>query len=216
MFLILLMGALMMCGMTASAGFRKVKVGNHTGYRYYTSKTKYIKGKNNGKTYEQWTFKTIGTKKRYTYCFDANGFMLTGWHRLTTKSANGKWYWYYFDRNGRMFKNRTKNGHYLQKDGRMLTNDWKNNVYYGEDGAAVPGYRQDVKGGFKKTKKGVKYLQEDGTYAAKTWKCIKDSEGKYYWYYFYSTGYMAKSKWVGDHYVDAHGRWLVNKKKTKK
>lgn len=205
-FLLLMLCTVMLCGVSVNAGFRRMSNGK---YRYYTSKTKYIKGKSNGKAYQRWTFKTIGKKgKRYTYCFDENGYMLTGWQNLTTKSSGGKYYWYYFDKNGRMFKNRTKNGHYLQKNGQMLTNGWMNGTYYGEDGAAIAGYRQDVNNGFKTTKKGTKYMQADGTYAAKKWLCIKDSEGKYYWYYFYSSGYMAKNTWVGNSFVDANGRLI--------
>lgn len=180
-------------------------------YRYYTSKKTYLKGKKTGPEYARWTFKTIGKKKRYTYCFDADGYMQTGWKRLTTKASKGVWDWYYFDRNGRMYKNRTKNGHYLQKNGKMLTNGWKNGVYYGEDGAAVQGYKQDVRNGFVKKKKGMKYMQPDGTFAAKKWCCIKDSEGRYYWYYFYSNGFMAKDKWLGNHFVDQWGRWVGNR-----
>lgn len=209
-FVLVFLCVLLICGMTASAGFRKMKNGK---YRYYTSKTTYLKGNRTDQSYQRWTFCTIGKKGgRYTYCFDENGYMLTGWQRLTTKASGGKWYWYYFDRNGRMYKDRKKNGHYLQKNGQMLVNDWKNGVYYGEDGAAVAGYRQDVRNGFVKTKKGMKYRQPDGTFAAKKWVCVKDSEGKYYWYYFYSSGLMAKNKWLGNHFVDAHGRWIADRK----
>lgn len=207
---LLMFCAVLVCGVSASAGFRKMNNGK---YRYYTSKKKYVKGKLTSKPYQKWTFKTIGKKgKRYTYCFDEKGYMLTGWQRLTTKSAKGVYYWYYFDKNGRMYKNRTKNGHYLQKNGQMLTNGWKNGVYYGKDGSAIAGYRADVKNGFEKTKKGTKYMQADGTYATKKWLCIKDTEGKYYWYYFYSSGYMAKDTWVGNSFVDANGRLVGTRK----
>lgn len=187
--------------MQANAGFRRQNNGK---YRYYTTRTggKYVKS----------CFKNIKKgNKTYTYHFDANGYMSTGWKKIR---SGGKVYHYYFDRNGRMFKNRTKNGHYLQKNGRMLINDYApNGKYYGADGSEIPGYRKDVKNGFKKTKKGYKYRQQDGTYATKTWKCIKDSEGKYYWYYFYSNGIMAKNKWVGSKWVDKQGRWVPGKTK---
>ncbi len=215
-FLALLIFTIMLCGVTASAGFRKKKdpTDGKYYYYYYTSKNTYIHGVKGSGDYRQWQFKNIRSNGSvYTYCFDADGHMLTGWKKLTTKSAKGTYYWYYFDRNGRMYKNRTKNGHYLQKNGRMLTNNWHGGIYYGEDGAAIANYQQDVKSGFKKSKKGTKYKKADGTYAAKEWLCIKDSRGKYYWYYFYSSGYMAKKTWVGDHYVDAHGRWLANRTK---
>lgn len=200
--------------MSASAGFRKVKVKENGQYRYYyryyTSKTKYLKGKktaNAATAYKRWVFKNIRKNgKTYTYCFDEKGNMQVGWKYLTTKSCKGQWYWFYFDNSGRMLKNRTKNGHYLQGNGRMLTDNWHNGIYYGEDGSAISGYKQDVKNGFRKTKKGVRYMQADGTYAQKKWVCIKDSLGKRYWYYFYSNGYMAKNKWVGSRHVDKNGR----------
>ncbi|SDG74072.1 hypothetical protein [Marvinbryantia formatexigens] len=213
-FLVLLFLLALVPAVTVNAGFRRVKVKENGAYRYYyryyTSKTRYLKGSrttDNAAAYKRWVFKNIKKNgKTYTYCFDENGYMQVGWKRLTTKACKGAWYWYYFDNSGRMLKSRTKNGHYLQSNGRMLTNDWHNGIYYGEDGSAVSGYRQDVKNGFRKTKKGVKYRQADGTYAQKKWVCIKDSLGKYNWYYFYSSGYMAKNTWVGSRHVDKNGR----------
>lgn len=187
--------------MQANAGFRRQSNGK---YRYYTTKT--------GKKYVKSCFKNIRKNgKIYTYHFDANGYMSIGWKKIRSV---GKIYYYYFDRNGRMFKNRTKNGHFLQKNGRMLVNDYApNGKYYGGDGSEIPGYKKDIKNGFKKVKKGYKYLQPDGIYAKKTWKCIKDSENRYYWYYFYSNGIMAKNEWVGSKWVDKQGRWVPGKTK---
>lgn len=184
---------------TVNAGFLKQKSGK---YRYYTSTQNYKKGicvkgkfiniKKNGKT--------------FTYYLDPKtGDMARGWKKI---KVGGRQSWYYFDSNGRMIKNRTKNGHYLGKDGRMVTDKMVNGVYYGSDGSAIPDYKQA--GAFVKTKKGIKYRQPDGTYAAKTWKCIKDGAG-YHWYYFYSSGYMAKDKWLGDKYVNRDGQWEPNR-----
>ena len=180
---------------TAQAGFRKdAQTGK---YRYYTS--------SNGKKYVVGKFKNIKSNgKTYTYYFDGSGYMVTGWKQI--KAGDGKTYWYYFDRNGRMFKNRTKNGHYLKKNGRMLTCGTHNGIYYGADGSAVPGYQKKAKPGFKKTKKGIKYMQADGTYAQKKWVCVREKNGRSYWYYFYSTGYMAKNKWIGSRHVGKNGR----------
>lgn len=213
-FLALFLLLALLPAMTVNAGFRRVRVKENGTYRYYyryyTSKTKYLKGtktSNKAAAYRRWVFKNIKKNgKTYTYCFDEKGYMQVGWKKLTTKAAKGVWYWYYFDNSGRMLKNCTKNGHYLQSNGRMLTNGWHGSTYYGDDGSAVAGYRADVKNGFKKTKKGTKYRQADGTYAQKKWVCIKDSQGKYYWYYFYSSGYMAKNTWVGSRHVDKNGR----------
>ncbi|MDO4523063.1 MAG: hypothetical protein Q4B57_07960 [Eubacteriales bacterium] len=207
--LIMVMTALLL-GVSASAGFRRMPNGK---YRYYISATQYISGSKDAGDYAQWTFKTIGEGKRYTYCFDSEGYMLTGWQLLTTISDNNVYHWYYFDRNGRMFKNRTKNGHYLQKNGQMLTNGRYQGVYYGEDGSVVEGYKKKVKPGFRRGKKGTKYMQADGTFAAKKWLCIKNKAGKSYWHYFYGTGYMAKKTWVGSHYVDKYGRLVSGKVK---
>lgn len=185
----------------ANAGFRKQANGK---YRYYTTKT--------GSKYLKFCFKNIRSNgKVYTYYFDSDGYMAKGWKKIR---VSGRVYQYYFDRNGRMFKSRTKNGHYLQSNGRMLVNGFApNGAYYGADGSLVPDYKKDVRGGFQKTKKGYKYRQPDGTYAQKVWKCIKDSEGNYYWYYFYSNGIMAKNEWVGTQWVDKQGRWVPEKKR---
>lgn len=203
MMLCLLLGL----GRSVDAGFRKEENGR---YRYYTSETTYLKGISGGALEKSWIFKNLKSNgKVYTYAFDADGYMLTGWQKLYTTVKNEKagWFYYYFDRNGRMYKDRTKNGHYLQKNGRMLTQGWHNGTYYNKAGEAVKDYQADVKQGFKKTKKGIKYLLPDGTYAAKTWLAIKDSTGRYYWYYFYGNGYLAKDTIIGGRYVDKNGRW---------
>lgn len=199
---------------TASAGFRRVAVREDGRtklyYRYYTSKTEYIRGRDirGGRyAYLRWTFKNLRSNGTvYTYCFDENGYMLTGWHKLTTKASDGEWHWYYFDDNGRMYKNRTKNGHYLQANGQMLENGYDGETYYGEDGSRVDGYDPEAEQGLEESDGGTKYMQADGTYAEKKWVCMKDESGKYGWYYFYSNGMMAKDTWVGSRYVDENGR----------
>lgn len=209
--LILMLLCLMLVpAVTVNAGFQRQPNGK---YRYYTSKKNYRKG-----LYVKGKFINIRKgKKVYTYYFDPqNGYMVTGWKQLNVKmKKNGKSQmvksWYYFDPNGRMFKNRTKNGHYLKSDGRMAVNELIKGVYYGSDGSAVPGFKKE--GTFVKTGKGTRYLQPDGTYAAKTWKCLKDG-GRRYWFYFYSTGYMAKDRWLGEKYVDKYGHWIPDKKKN--
>ena len=52
----------------------------------------------------------------------------------------------------------------------------------------------------------TKYRNVDGTYSAKTWQSIKG-----YWYYFYSTGYMATNAQLGEYYVDKSGHMVKNK-----
>ena len=204
---VLLLFLLLGMGVSANAGFQKEANGK---YRYYTSKTTYLKGNTDGPLEKKWTFKNLSSNgKLYTYAFDTEGYMLTGWQKLytTVRNENAGWFYYYFDRNGRMYKDRTKNGHYLQKNGRMLTQGWHDGVYYNAAGEVVKDYQADVKQGFRKTKKCIKYRKPDGTYAQKTWLAIKDSTGKYHWYYFYGNGYMAKDTFIGDRYVDKNGRW---------
>ena len=52
----------------------------------------------------------------------------------------------------------------------------------------------------------AKQRNVDGTYSAKTWQSIKG-----YWYYFYSTGYMATNAQLGEYYVDKSGHMVKNK-----
>lgn len=200
-FALLLSLLVLLPAMQANAGFRRQSNGK---YRYYTTRT--------GRTYLKSCFKNIKAgRNTYTYHFDKNGYMSKGWTKI---KSSGTVHTYYFDRNGRMLKDCTKNGHYLQKNGRMLRKGFgPDGSYYGADGSVVPGYKKDVKNGFQKTKKGYKYRQPDGAYAQKTWKCIKDSEGRYYWYYFYSNGIMAQNKWVGSRWVDKQGRWVPGMKR---
>lgn len=213
-FALLLLMLVLIPSVTVSAGFRKVRVRENGKYRYYyryyTSETNYIKGKRVShkiNAYKQWVFKNIRRDgKVYTYCFNEKGYMLTGWQKLTTKATRGQWFWYYFDANGRMYKNRTKNGHYLQGNGRMLVNGWHGSTYYGPDGSVIPGYDPDAQNGFVTTPDGMKYMQADGTFAEKKWLCIQDSLGKRYWYYFYGNGIMAQNTWVGSRHVDENGR----------
>ena len=68
------------------------------------------------------------------------------------------------------------------------------------------GSRQKYKAKFIKTAQGTKYRNVDGTYSAKTWQSIKG-----YWYYFYSTGYMATNAQLGEYYVDKSGHMVKNK-----
>lgn len=203
----LLLALLLAFGMTAEAGFRKLPNGK---YRYYTSRTRYLKGKTTGALNERWTFKNIRYKgKKYTYCFDTNGYRLTGWQRLYTKASDGTtgWSCYYFNRNGQMLKNGKKGGSYFLGNGRLVNGYGKNGNYYGLDGIETEA--PDSGGRFVTNKKGTRYRQADGSFVTKTWKCIREnSSSPYYWYYFYSNGYMARNRWVGNHFVDKNGRWI--------
>ncbi len=191
---VLLLCVLAVPALTANAGFRRMPNGK---YRYYTSQKSYLKG----------TFKNIRKDgKTYTYYFDKKGRMAVGWKQI---KRGKKTHWYYFDANGRMFKNRTKNGHYLQGNGQMLTDGWHNGAYYGKDGAEIPGYVE--KGKFVKDEKGTMYQKPDGTFAQSEWVCVPNKKGKKFWYYFYSTGYMAEDTWVGSRHVNKKGQMDAGK-----
>lgn len=195
--------ALLLCltlfpAVTANAGFRRQADGK---YRYYTSQTSYIRN----------DFMEIHNGNQTdTYYFDAQGNMVTGWKQIRVRTRDDEgtlgfaWHWYYFDSNGRMLKDYSKNDHYLKEDGRMASAEWIDTNYYSKDGVLVPGYQGEP--GFQKVKKDVKYRKADGKFAAKEWRCIKGDDGKYHWQYFYSNGKMAKNTWVGSRHVDQDGK----------
>ncbi len=173
--LISMMLCILFAGMTASAGFRKMPNGK---YRYYTSANKYLSGKKSdvAESTSRWTFKRLEYKgKKYTFCFDERGYMLTGIKTIYTneKGLGLGWHTYRFANNGRLV-------------------------------GIVPKKGEKVTGKFVKKKKGTKFKLTGGTYVVKQWVVIKGN-----WYYFYSTGYMAKDTMVGTHFVDKNGR-LVN------
>ncbi len=139
------------------------------------------------------------TYKGYTYYFNQDGFAQTGWLAL------GKDY-YFFDANGAMAKKTWINQYYFQANGKMAVSKWINkNTYVGTDGRVIPGYKRKSKAKFVTDSRGTRYRNYDGTFSAQTWQCIK---GK--WYYFYSNGYMAKSRRIGRFYVNKRGEMLVN------
>ena len=104
--------------------------------------------------------------------------------------------------------------YYLLKNGKMAKKRWVTDSegiksYVGADGRQIPNYNKKVKSGMKKTAKGTRFLQADGSYAASQWLCYKGS-----WYYFYRNGYMAKSSFIGKRYVGRTGKMIVNRTMT--
>lgn len=148
-------------------------------------------------TYLKKTFKTI---KGYKYYFDNEGYVHTGWLKY------GKNH-YFFDASGAMVTNRWIGSYYLQKNGRMAVSKWVDGKYVGKNGAVIPGYQKKSKAKFVTNAKGTRYRNYDGKYSKKTWQCIK---GK--WYYFYSSGYMARKTRLGKFYVGKNGQMVINKK----
>lgn len=152
--------------------------------------------------------------KGYTYYFDKNGYVCTGWTEI------GK-YTYYFDSSGAMVTETWVNNRYLVKNGRMARSRWVTDSdgirsYVGKDGVRIDNYKKNVKVGLKKTKKGYRFRQADGSYASAQWVRWKGA-----WYYFYDNTYMATQAFIGNHYVGRNGkmvtsRWVtIGKKKYK-
>ena len=138
--------------------------------------------------------------KGYTYYFNADGTVHTGWLDL-----NGKRY--FFSESGAMLTSQWIGDKYLLKNGQMARSRWVDHrsAYVDKNGnRAAVGRKYKAK--FIKTKGGTKYRNIDGTFSAKTWQSIKGN-----WDYFYSTGYMATSTQLGSYYVDKKGRMVKNK-----
>lgn len=105
-----------------------------------------------------------------------------------------------------MLRNQWIGNKYLLKNGEMARNRWVDNhsAYVNKKGVHIASSKK-YKAKFVKTDRGTKYRNADGTYSAKTWQRIKG-----HWYYFYSTGYMAKDRQLGSFYVNKKGQMLVN------
>ncbi|MGI6068807.1 MAG: phosphodiester glycosidase family protein [Blautia sp.] len=176
----------------------------------------------------------IRYKGNYYYC-RPNGKMVTGWFQNTRskkwyyfngsgvmarngwKSLGGKWY--YFQKNGVMYKGWLK-----------LGNTW---YYLGSNGAMYKGWRSvggkkyyfDSSGRMAASKwlkynDGWYYVGSSGAQLRSSWLKL---DGKWYYlgkygkmvtgwcsiggkkYYFYSSGVMAASTWIGNYYVGSDG-----------
>ncbi len=147
------------------------------------------------------TFKKIGKK---TYYFNKKGYASTGFQKIDG-------FYYFFDSNGVMLKSEWRAGRFFKKNGCMAVNEFVRDesgqkVYVGKDGQIIENFKKSRKAKFIKTPKGTRYRNLDGTYSRHTWQCINKR-----WYYFYSSGYLARSKKLGKFYVDRNGRMVTNK-----
>ena len=119
-------------------------------------------------------------------------------------------FYYYFDSTGAMLRSEWRANRYFLSNGRMAVNqyvkDVSGRVYVGKDGTPVENYSKSRPAKFIKDSKGFRYRNLDGTYSRKTWQCIKGS-----WYYFYSSGYMARRTKLGRYYVGINGKMVTNK-----
>ena len=97
--------------------------------------------------------------------------------------------------------------YFIKEDGLKATSSWINRSYVDKDGKKVVGsfiYDENYKSYF--------YLKADGNYAENQWLEIG---GK--WYYFKEWGYMAKSEWKGNYYINPSGamakkEWIYDNK----
>ena len=153
------------------------------------------------------------------YCFDAQGWMKTGW-QYKDKT------WYYFKADGAMQTGwflEKGTWYYLNADGTMAKG-WKyvNKVWYylENNGAMQTGWLTECGNRY--------YLNTDGKMAVNSWQKV---DGK--WYYMDKNGVMQKSKWINGiyyvkddgsmavsewvdqdrYYVDANGVWVKGKTK---
>ena len=83
--------------------------------------------------------------------------------------------WYYFKAGGYMAKNQWKDRYYLKDNGQMAINEWVHTPQ-------------------------AFFAKSDGSYAENQWLEIN---GK--WYYFKAGGYMAKSEWKGNYFLNPNG-----------
>ena len=83
--------------------------------------------------------------------------------------------WYYFKAGGYMAKNQWKDRYYLKDNGQLAINEWVHTTQ-------------------------AFFAKSDGSYAENQWLEIN---GK--WYYFKASGYMAKSEWKGNYYLNPNG-----------
>lgn len=142
--------------------------------------------------------------KGYTYYFDKKGYAATGFTKIDG-------FYYFFDSNGAMLKSEWRANRYFLKNGRMAVNQFVKDrtglrTYVGKDGTPVDNYKSSRPAKFIRDSKGIRYRNLDGSFAAKTWQCIKG-----HWYYFYSNGYMARRIQLGKYYVGLDGRMVTSK-----
>ncbi|MGI6094401.1 MAG: cell wall hydrolase [Lachnospiraceae bacterium] len=146
------------------------------------------------------------------YCFDAAGWMVTGWYKLGSD-------WYYLQGSGAMASATWIGDYYVQSNGKMAVNQWIGDYYVGTDGKWIPDYKEnnttgkvyskpqnaqdlEKKGDWQLTGGRWWFKFTDGTYPAGGWIKIKDD-----CYYFDKEGWMLEDQWIDDYYVNSAGKW---------
>ena len=172
------------------------------------------------------TFAEIDGK---VYCFDENGYMVTGWQYFPGSESTVQ---YYFTPNGELGRCQWVGKYWVNWDGIKAKDEWVDNYRYyvdenGKWDSSIPGlntlWRKDDTGwwfdlgngtyaqnGFYEIDRNIYVFDEKG-YMVTGW--YQDSYG--YWYYLGSDGAVKCDQWVGDYYLDlygymAAGMWLEN------
>lgn len=139
---------------------------------------------------------------KYYYFYNNKGRLLCG-------SIKYKGNYYYSRSNGRRYTGwltrKGKKYYYNRKNGAMFRSRWatgtKYRYYFNKSGVAIANKWL--------TYKGKRYYFLSNSTMATGWQKI----GKYYYYFSPKTGAMAKSKWIGNYYVNSAGR-RTKKKET--
>ncbi len=138
--------------------------------------------------------------KGYTYYFDADGTVHTGW--LDLKGDR-----YFFSESGAMLTSQWIGNKYLMKNGKMARSRWvdNHNVYVNKNGSRVA-VGKKYKAKFIKTAQGAK-IPECGWHLL----CKNLAEHQRILVLLYSTGYMATNAQLGEYHLDKSGHMVKNK-----
>ena len=188
-------------------------------------------------SYGGYPYDTIKTIGNHEYCFDKDGYMVTGWHyddymegwfyfdNSGAKVKDG-WYWidgecyYFYPDHGTMAADETIEGYYVDASGKWVRDRWIHNQWGWWYSYAKGGYPKST---FEKINGKTYYFDEYGyivtgfIYMNQEWYCFDDSGAMYangwQWidgdcYYFYKDGVMARNKTIDGSYVSWSGAWV--------
>ena len=116
------------------------------------------------------------------YCFNASGYMVTGWQTYT---VNGRSNYYYFSSTGPMYKGWFKQG------SKYFFFDYKYGYMYRDCWGTIDGY---------------KYGFDADGFMLTGWNNWKGE-----WYYFNTSGRLVYNSWIGNYYVDNNGKMVKNR-----
>ena len=147
----------------------------------------------------------------------------TGWQKVNGKwryfKKDGTYYknkwiqdkgkWYYLDGSGYMatgWKQISGKWYYFRADGSMVSEEFVDGYWLRKDGSA-----ESKKASWKPSGTRWWFGYSFGWYAKNAWYTIDGKE-----YYFYPSGYLAVSQWIGNYYVGGDGAYVKNPVKGKK